>query len=244
VLDAVQAMRKRAQAAGNLKSTSQQTVTTSEETIVIEPAAPETVYLPQYDPWQAYGAPVAVYPGWVPYTGLYVNGPGIFFGLGLGLGLFAGVGWGWHHWGADWHDHRLMHDRAPYVAHSAAFGFHGGGVPQFHAGGVPRPDVIRGGTAPRGAEPHGAEPHGAEFHSAEPHGMESHGTAPHGLHSGAFSGVDHGGVARANSFRGQSSFGGGFHGGGAAGGFHGGGFHGGGAFHAGGGGFHGGGGRR
>jgi hypothetical protein len=209
VLDAVQVMRQRAQAAGNLKSTSQETVTTSGQTIVIEPADSQTVYLPQYDPWLAYGAPVAVYPGWAPYTGLYVNEPGIYFGLGLGLGLFAGVGWGWHHWGADWHDHRLMHDRAPYVAHSAAFGFHGGGVP--------RPDVMRGGTA---------------AHGLAPHGMAS------GLHSGAFSGVNHGGVARSNSFHGQSSFGGGFHGGGVAGGFHGGGggFHGGGGgFHGGGG---------
>jgi uncharacterized membrane protein YgcG len=210
VLDAVQTMRRRAQAAGNLKSTPQQAVTTEGQTIVIDPADTQTVYVPQYDPWLAYGAPLTVYPGWSPIAGLYGDGPGVLFGVGLGVGLFAGLGWGWHHWGADWHDHRLMHDHAPYVAHSTAFGFHGGSLPRPGGGGLPGPAVLRGSAA-----------------------------SP-GLHSGAFSGVNHGGVARANSFHGQSSFGGGFHAGGMpAGGFHGGGgggFHGGGGgFHGGGG---------
>ena len=46
VLDAVQAMRKRAQDAGTLKTTAQQTVKTQGSTVVIEPANPEIVYLP------------------------------------------------------------------------------------------------------------------------------------------------------------------------------------------------------
>jgi hypothetical protein len=220
VLDAVQAMRRRAQAAGNLKSTPQQSVTTEGQTIVLEPADSQTVYVPQYDPWLAYGAPLAAYPDWAPVPGVYDNGPGVLFGLGLGLGVFAGAAWGWHHWGTDWRDHRLMHDHAAWVPHSRAFGFHGGSVPQ--------PAVMRGGAFSGGNVPGPAVLRGS--------------AAPHGLHSGAFSGVSHGGIARANSFHGQSSFGGGFHGGGlGAGGFHGGGFQSGG-FHGGGGGFHGGGG--
>src|SRR5882762_3391378 len=50
VLDAVQTMRKRAQQAGNLKSTPQENVTTQGQTIVIQPANPEVVYVPEYDP--------------------------------------------------------------------------------------------------------------------------------------------------------------------------------------------------
>ena len=126
VLDAVQTMRRRAQAAGHLQSTPQQTVTTAGQTIVIEPADTQIVYVPQYDPWQVYGTPLAVYPGWAPLPGLYAVGPEVTFGLGLGIGLLAGFGWGWHHWGADWHDHRLMHDRAAWVPHGTSFGFHGG----------------------------------------------------------------------------------------------------------------------
>jgi hypothetical protein len=98
---AIQNMRQRAKNAGTLKSTPQETVTTEGNTIAIEPASTDTLYVPQYDPWVAYGSPLAVFPGWSPYPGLY--GPGIAFGLGVGVGLFAGYAWGWNHWGCDWH---------------------------------------------------------------------------------------------------------------------------------------------
>jgi len=55
VMDAVQAMRQRAQEAGNLKTTEQRTVTSQDSTIIIEPASPEVVYVPEYDPWLVYG---------------------------------------------------------------------------------------------------------------------------------------------------------------------------------------------
>jgi hypothetical protein len=50
VVDAVQTMRQRAQSSGNLKSTPQQTVTTQGQTIVIEPANPDLVYVPHTIP--------------------------------------------------------------------------------------------------------------------------------------------------------------------------------------------------
>jgi len=65
VTAAVQVMRKRAQQAGNLKTTAQQTVSTERETIVIEPARPEVVYVPVYDPWVVYGPPLIAWPGCV-----------------------------------------------------------------------------------------------------------------------------------------------------------------------------------
>ena len=43
VMDAVQAMRQRAQEAGNLKTTEQQTVTSQDSAIIIEPPNPEVV---------------------------------------------------------------------------------------------------------------------------------------------------------------------------------------------------------
>jgi Protein of unknown function (DUF3300) len=63
VMDAIQSMRHRAQAAGNLKSTSQQTVLTVNGRVLITPANPCVIYVPEYDPWVVYGLPVAVYPG-------------------------------------------------------------------------------------------------------------------------------------------------------------------------------------
>src|SRR5438876_7661452 len=45
VMSAIQDMRRRAQAAGNLKTTSQTKVTQEGQTIVVEPARPEVVYV-------------------------------------------------------------------------------------------------------------------------------------------------------------------------------------------------------
>src|SRR6202521_1639279 len=49
VMDAVQVMRRRAQAAGDLKTTSRQNVTTQGSTIVVEPSDPQIVYVPAYN---------------------------------------------------------------------------------------------------------------------------------------------------------------------------------------------------
>ena len=105
VMDAVQVMRQRAEEAGNLKTTPQQTVATQGSTIVIQPADPDVVYVPAYDPWLVYGDPIVAWPGWYPYPGIWFGGPYLSFGLGFGIGFFGGFGWGWGHWGFDWHDH-------------------------------------------------------------------------------------------------------------------------------------------
>jgi Protein of unknown function (DUF3300) len=192
-----------------LKSTTQEKVDTKGKTIVIQPVSTDVVYVPQYDPWLVYGYPLAVFPGWYPYPGLFLDGPGLAFGLGFGVGLFAGFGWGWHHWGYDWHhDGRVVYNHNTYISHSRTI--------------VNRNSFRSGRTNFN----HGGDSRSRSFggHQAF-HGSNSHAAA--GTHSGAFSGFGHGGTARANAFRGQSSFGG-FHGGG-------GGFHGGGGGHGGGG---------
>ena len=119
VTQAIQTMRQKAQQAGNLKTTPQENVATHGQTIVIQPAAPDVVYVPQYDPWLVYGYPLAVFPGWYPFPGLFLGGPGIGFGLGFGIGLFAGFGWGWDHWGYDWHGGgRVVYNHNTYISHS------------------------------------------------------------------------------------------------------------------------------
>jgi uncharacterized protein DUF3300 len=214
---AIQVMRQRAKQAGNLQTTPQEKVSTKGQTIVIQPAAPDVVYVPEYDPWLVYGYPLAVFPGWYPYPGLFLDGPGIAFGLGFGIGLFAGFGWGWHGWGYDWHHGgRVEFNHNTYTSHSRTI--------------VNRNNF----NSARGNFNRAADSHGRSFGGHEGFNGAGNSHFSGGAHSGAFSGFDHGGIARSNSFRGQSSFGG-FHGGG----FGGGGFHGGG-----GGGFHGGGGRR
>lgn len=197
---AIQTMRHRAQQAGNLKSTAQETVSTQGQTIVVQPAAPDVVYVPQYDPWLVYGAPIVAFPGWYPWPGLFFDGPGIAFGIGIGVGLFAGFGWGWHHWGWDWHGGgRVVFNHNTYISNSRTL-------------------VNRGGSA------HDRGGHDVAGHASEGHGAFHGGGFAHagaGVHSGAFSGFSHGGFASSSAFRGRSSFGG-FHGGGF-GRFHGGG---------------------
>ena len=102
VMDAVQVMRKRAEDAGNLKTTPQQTVTTQGSTVIIQPASPTVVYVPAYNPWLVYGGPVYPWPGWYPYPGIWYGGPYLSFGFGFGIGWFGGYGWGWPRWGFNW----------------------------------------------------------------------------------------------------------------------------------------------
>lgn len=106
VMDAVQRLRTQAQKAGNLKSTPQQTVTTTtanEKTVVvIEPADPQVVYVPSYNPSVVYGT--WAYPSYPPYY--YPPPPGSMFANALVAGIGFGVGvaainslWGDANWG-------------------------------------------------------------------------------------------------------------------------------------------------
>ena len=102
VMDAVQFMRQKAQAAGNPKSTDQQTVQDQGSSIVIQPTNPQIVYVPAYNPWGIYGYPVSPWPYWYNYPGIWYGGPYFNFGIGFGVGWYGGYGWGWNHWGANW----------------------------------------------------------------------------------------------------------------------------------------------
>lgn len=222
VMDAVQVMRRRAQQAGNLNSTPQQTVTTQDSHIEIVTVSPEIVYVPAYDPWVVYGGPIVAWPGWYPYPGIWYEGPSLFFGVGFGIGFFGGYGWGWHHWGADWNHHYAVYDHGRYYSRSRTFynrdtyyrggGGRGGDYRVAGARGVyNRPDRAQpfgGGREARGA----ARGYGAPGQRGQS-----------GTRSGAFSGYGRGGEERGFSSRGSSSFGGGSRGGG--GGSHGGGRH-------------------
>src|SRR6202041_788700 len=114
-------MRQRAQQSGNLKSTPQQVVTTQGSTVVIQPADPQVVYVPAYDPWLVYGGPIVAWPGWYPYPGIWYGGPYLSFGVGFGIGYFGGFGWGWGHWGFDWHNHAVLYNHARYSSRSTTF---------------------------------------------------------------------------------------------------------------------------
>jgi hypothetical protein len=105
-MDAVQRMRAKAQQAGALASSPQENVSTvtqdGQPYIDIEPADPEVIYVPVYDPVWIWGPPV-----WYPYARWYypprpVGGLFFTWGSGISIGGFFGGGWGgWGGWG--WH---------------------------------------------------------------------------------------------------------------------------------------------
>ncbi len=73
VMDSVQALRRRAEAAGNLRSSEQMRVARQGEAIVIEPPTPEVVYVPYYNPVVVYG------PWWWPaYPPVYWAPPAYY----------------------------------------------------------------------------------------------------------------------------------------------------------------------
>jgi len=102
VMETVQALRAKASAAGNLKSTPEQQVSTVQEggktVVVIEPANPQVVYVPTYDPTVVYGAwPYPAYPPYYYYPPAYYPGAGMFwFGAGMlvGAAIWGGCNWG------------------------------------------------------------------------------------------------------------------------------------------------------
>lgn len=105
----VQTMRQRAYTAGHLRSSPQLRVLFNGALIVLEPAQPDVVYVPYYDPLRVYGtwwwpgyAPMRwdPWPGYVVRpargVGYYTPGPGVTIGLNFFFGSI------------DWHTQRIV----------------------------------------------------------------------------------------------------------------------------------------
>jgi hypothetical protein len=202
VMDAVQVMRHKAEQAGALKTTPQEVVKEDGPTVEIEPADPDLVYVPAYNPWLVYGYPVVSWPGWYPYPGIWFGGPYLSFGLGFGIGWFGGFGWGWGHWGFDWHNHYAVFNHGRYYSGSRTF---------YNRSSFGRAGVGRVGVGNRpgvAARPFDGNRQAARGY-AQPRGQS-------GTRSGAFSGYGHGGQTRSFSSRGSASMGGGSRSGGGS----------------------------
>ncbi|KAF1009771.1 MAG: hypothetical protein GAK28_00416 [Luteibacter sp.] len=153
VMNAIQVMRQRARAHGSLKDSAQQKVQVVEtappptvveerriveapaQTIEIEPAEPNVVYVPQYDPDVVYGEPVysRVYTTERWYEPPVSRGDLVATGLvSFGVGVLVGEmfshshhdhSWGWNAWNTSWGGPRgapfsrpaVVYDNHPYV---------------------------------------------------------------------------------------------------------------------------------
>jgi hypothetical protein len=103
VMDTVQSLRAKAQAAGNLKTTKEQTVIVEQKIIRIEPASPQVIYVPAYNPTVVYGAwPYPAYPPYYYYPPGYVAARSAFvFASGVALGAAWGYAWGSTNWNSS-----------------------------------------------------------------------------------------------------------------------------------------------
>jgi len=107
VMTTVQKLRFKAQEAGNLKTTKEQKVIVQEKVIVIEPATPQVVYVPTYNPTVVYGAwPYPAYPPYYYYPPGYVASSMFWFAGGVALGAAWGYAWG----GCNWHNHKVTYN--------------------------------------------------------------------------------------------------------------------------------------
>jgi hypothetical protein len=123
VMAAVQVLRAKAQAAGNLKSGSQITVVQqAPQTIVIQPTNPQVVYVPTYNPTVVYGYPY-VTPGYSAAT--VATTAVLAFGVGIAVGamMSGGYGWGWSSWNCNWHSTTVVYRGGSYYGNAA---WHGG----------------------------------------------------------------------------------------------------------------------
>lgn len=129
VMAAVQTMRQRAYQAGNLRTSDQIAVTYQPSEIVIAPVNPAVVYVPYYNPWVVYGAPVVAWGGYYPPpppVGVALGvGLAIGFGVGIAIGAFGHWGWGWHNWGVGWGSRTVVFQRNVYVSRSVTVVNHG-----------------------------------------------------------------------------------------------------------------------
>jgi hypothetical protein len=242
VMDAVQRLRRQAEAAGKLRSNAQVLVTDQDGEITIEPASTQTVYVPDYEPSVVYGD--WAYPDWPPdYFPDYWDDCAFddFGYCWFGEPFFADY-WGWDHW--DWRHHHLDIDRDRFTRLN-------GGHPPAGAGNTWEHNPTHRGGVPYQSSAmrqrfQGASDHPGAIGATRGFPTRAGDSAPAISHMPpAFQSFGAGDDVRAEAERGQSSMAampsvGGFSHGGGFGGFaHGGGF---GGFHGGGfGGFHGGG---
>ncbi len=135
VMEAVQVMRRRAQAVGTLQSTPQEVVRYNQGYIELAPPTPEVVYVPTYNPWAAYGEPVTPYPGFslLGAIGEFFAGGPLRYGLGIAMGAFTHTPWGWLAWGLNWLTQAVLFDHSDYYSHSATVADWGFGHGGFHA---------------------------------------------------------------------------------------------------------------
>ena len=229
VMDAVQALRQKAQQSGKLASTPQEEVVEDQGSIDINPVDPNVVYVPQYDPVWIWG-PAVYYPYpawyWPPFT-VRVGRLGFGFYPPVSMGSY--FGYGWHGWGG-WGWRPAWGTRTVIVNNTFIhrYNFNSGRLAQLHGtsvwahdpvhrGGVPytRPELAnRYQSSVRDNLRTAATQQARQANSPSNERMGNRSVPQGNSRGGLFGGMGNGQAARINSDHGYSSLGAGRTGGG------------------------------
>jgi hypothetical protein len=190
VMAAVQTLRAKAKAAGNLASGTQITVSQpSPQIIVIQPTNPQVIYVPQYNPAVIYG-----YPYVVPaYTTTDVVAASVLsFGLGMAVGAMMSSSWGYSSWNCNWYGGSAYYHGSAYYGNDAWHGgYYGSSVSAYgaygsaHAANGYNPST---GTYARGASTstaYGTQKVGQAYNPSTGAYAQSHQTSTYGAQYGS-----------------------------------------------------------
>jgi hypothetical protein len=122
VLQTVQVLRQRAQAAGTLQNTPQEAVSYNQGYIQLAPVNPQVVYVPAYNPWDVYGQPVTPYQNFSllgSLSSLAGSSP-VKFGLGIAMSAFNHTPFGWATWALNWLTQSVLFHQSNYSSTSAS----------------------------------------------------------------------------------------------------------------------------
>jgi hypothetical protein len=227
VMGTVQNLRKKAQASGNLKTTKEQVVKVEQEVIIIEPASPQVIYVPAYNPTVVYGA--WAYPAYPPYPvyppGYVATTAAFSFMAGAAVGAAWGYAWGHSNWhGGDVNinynqntniNNNINRDKYKQQAqgkgqagqwqHDAS---HRGGVAYKDQGTAQKYNKGTGGEAAKSREAYRGKTDqgaGARAGTTDRGGQASPSTMDRGGQQSAFGGADRGSAAKMDSSRGKAS---------------------------------------
>jgi hypothetical protein len=125
VLGTIQVMRQRAQAAGNLQNTAQESVSYDQGYIELAPPNPQVAYVPSYNPWDVYGQPVTPYSGFsllgaLGSIGSFAGSSLLHYGPGIAMGAFSHTPWGALAWGLDWLANSVLFNHSNYSSRSTS----------------------------------------------------------------------------------------------------------------------------
>jgi hypothetical protein len=125
VLDIVQVMRQRAQAAGTLQSSPQESVSYDQGYIQLAPVNPAVAYVPAYDPWEAYGQPVTPYSGFSLSGALgsiasFAGSALVHYGPGIAMTAFNHSPFGLLSWAINWLSQAIQFNHSNYYSNSTS----------------------------------------------------------------------------------------------------------------------------